>query len=33
VTEIGFVMTGRGVALLGADGKPVAVKEKGWRHF
>src|SRR5262249_34972172 len=28
VTEIGFVMTGRGVALLGADGKPLKVGKK-----
>ncbi len=33
VTEIGFVMPGRGVALLGADGKPLAVKKAGWEHF
>lgn len=33
VTEIGWVMKGRGVALLGADGKPVAVDRKGWEHF
>ncbi|HUO90992.1 MAG TPA: thiamine-phosphate kinase [Rhizomicrobium sp.] len=33
VTEIGFVMSGRGVALLGPDGRPVAVKRMGWEHF
>ena len=33
VTEIGWVMKGRGVALLDADGKPIKVAKKGWRHF
>jgi thiamine-monophosphate kinase len=33
VTEIGFVMKGRGVALLGADGKPIQLAKKGWQHF
>ncbi|MEJ1970075.1 MAG: thiamine-phosphate kinase [Rhizomicrobium sp.] len=33
VTEIGFVVKGRGVALLGADGKAIPVKKKGWQHF
>ncbi|MEI9993479.1 MAG: thiamine-phosphate kinase [Rhizomicrobium sp.] len=33
VTEIGFVMPGRGIALLGADGKAVALSRKGWEHF
>jgi thiamine-monophosphate kinase len=33
VTEIGFVMTGRGVALLGPDGKPMPIKTAGWKHF
>ncbi|HEY4941804.1 MAG TPA: thiamine-phosphate kinase [Rhizomicrobium sp.] len=33
VTEIGWVMKGRGVALLGADGKPMAVGRRGWTHF
>ena len=33
VTEIGFVMPGRGIALLDPGGKPVALKKSGWRHF
>jgi thiamine-monophosphate kinase len=33
VTEIGFVMPGRGVALLGGDGRPLRVKKAGWEHF
>jgi thiamine-monophosphate kinase len=33
VSEIGFVMSGRGVALLGADGKPLPIRKKGWEHF
>ena len=33
VTQIGWVMKGRGVALLGADGKPMAVGQSGWTHF
>jgi thiamine-monophosphate kinase len=33
VTEIGFVMQGRGVALLGPGGKPMKVEKKGWEHF
>lgn len=33
VTEIGWVMKGRGIALLDADGKPMSVPRKGWRHF
>ncbi|HEY0107764.1 MAG TPA: thiamine-phosphate kinase [Rhizomicrobium sp.] len=33
VTEIGFVMHGRGVALLDAAGKPMRVDRAGWRHF
>lgn len=33
VTEIGFVMPGRGVALLGSDGRPMPVARKGWEHF
>lgn len=33
VAEIGWVMKGRGVALLGADGKPMAVGQRGWTHF
>ena len=33
VTEIGFVMQGRGVALLGAEGKPLPVTKSGWAHF
>jgi thiamine-monophosphate kinase len=33
VTEIGFVMAGRGVALLGPDGKPMPIKRAGWKHF
>jgi thiamine-monophosphate kinase len=33
VTEIGFVMPGRGIALLDASGKPIALKKTGWRHF
>lgn len=33
VTEIGFVMRGRGVALLGRDGKPMRVTRTGWQHF
>ena len=33
VTEIGFVAKGRGVALLGRDGRAIAVKKKGWEHF
>jgi thiamine-monophosphate kinase len=33
VTEIGFVMPGRGIALLDPAGKPIALKKTGWRHF
>ena len=33
VTEIGFVMPGRGTALLDAAGRPIALKKTGWRHF
>ncbi|MEJ0025802.1 MAG: thiamine-phosphate kinase [Rhizomicrobium sp.] len=33
VTEIGFVMQGRGAAFLGAGGKPLQVKKAGWEHF
>ncbi len=33
VTEIGWVMQGRGVALMGADGKPMKLGKAGWRHF
>jgi thiamine-monophosphate kinase len=33
VTEIGWVMKGRGVALLGKDGRPMAVGRRGWKHF
>ena len=33
MTEIGWVMKGRGVALIGADGKPMKVAKKGWEHF
>lgn len=33
VTQIGFVMPGRGVALLDADGKPLRVAKTGWQHF
>ncbi len=33
VTEIGFVMHGRGVALLDAAGRPMAIKKRGWEHF
>ncbi len=33
VTEIGWIMKGRGVALLGPDGRPMAVGKRGWRHF
>jgi thiamine-monophosphate kinase len=33
VTEIGWVMKGRGVALLGPDGKPMKLAEAGWAHF
>lgn len=33
VTEIGFVAKGRGVALLGPDGRAIPVGKKGWQHF
>ncbi|HEX4302401.1 MAG TPA: thiamine-phosphate kinase [Rhizomicrobium sp.] len=33
VTEIGWVMKGRDVALMGADGRPIPVGKKGWEHF
>jgi thiamine-monophosphate kinase len=33
VTEIGFVVKGRGVALLGRDGRAMAVGKTGWEHF
>ena len=33
VTEIGFAMHGRGIALLGADGKPLPIRKTGWTHF
>jgi len=33
VTEIGFVVKGRGVALLGRDGRAIPVGRKGWEHF
>ena len=33
VTEIGWVMPGRGVGLLGVDGKAMKVAKKGWEHF
>ena len=33
VTEIGFVVKGRGVALLGRDGRAIPVEKKGWEHF
>jgi thiamine-monophosphate kinase len=33
VTQIGWVMKGRGVAVLGADGRAMDVKTKGWTHF
>ena len=32
-TEIGWVMPGRGVALLGADGRAMKIATKGWEHF
>ncbi|HXC57361.1 MAG TPA: thiamine-phosphate kinase [Rhizomicrobium sp.] len=32
VTQIGWVMKGRGVALLGADGRPMPFGAGGWRH-
>ncbi len=33
VTEIGWVMKGRGVALLDRRGRPLPVKRLGWEHF
>lgn len=33
VTEIGWVMPGRGVALLGPDGRALALERQGWSHF
>lgn len=33
VTEIGSVRRGKGVALLGPEGKPVRVAKTGWQHF
>lgn len=33
VSEIGFVAKGRGVALLGQDGRVMPVVKKGWEHF
>lgn len=32
VTEIGWVAPGRGVALLGPDGKPLKLPKTGWQH-
>lgn len=33
VTEIGWVMKGRGVALLDEQGRPITVKKAGYTHF
>jgi thiamine-monophosphate kinase len=33
VTEIGWVMKGRGVALMGDGGRPIPFGDGGWRHF
>ncbi len=33
VTEIGFVMPGRGVTLLDAAGRPLPLNKTGWTHF
>jgi thiamine-monophosphate kinase len=33
VTEIGWVMPGRGVALLDVHGKPISLEKSGWSHF
>ncbi|MGZ6009811.1 MAG: thiamine-phosphate kinase, partial [Rhizomicrobium sp.] len=33
VTEIGWVMKGRGVALLNRQGRPIAAKRTGYTHF
>jgi thiamine-monophosphate kinase len=33
VTEIGWTMPGRGVALLGPDGKPIPIENPGFTHF
>lgn len=33
VSEIGSVQSGRGVVLLGRQGRPIKVKRAGWQHF
>lgn len=33
VSEIGSVRQGKGVVLLGRDGRPIKVKRAGWEHF
>lgn len=33
VSEIGLAKTGRGVALINSDGRPIRVKKRGWQHF
>ena len=33
VTEIGWVMKGRGVSLLNEQGRPISVKRAGYTHF
>jgi len=33
VSVIGVVQKGRGVALIGSNGRPIRVKNKGWQHF
>ena len=33
LTRIGEIRKGKGVSLLGADGKPIAVDGRGFDHF
>ena len=33
VSEIGIVTRGRGVSLIGSDGRPLRVTKTGWQHF
>jgi len=33
VSEIGVVKKGRGAQLIGSDGRPLRVKNRGWQHF
>jgi thiamine-monophosphate kinase len=33
VSQIGVVKKGRGAQLIGSDGRPLRVKNRGWQHF